>query len=134
MRKNWEDLHVLLMINAMLVSLISSNALIIVININIIGIIIIKNIDNKYFIFKKFDSSKNNQDASTDCGLNLMLFLPSECQEHFKDETKNILKKNKKYIAYYKIIKLYFWEMLLIRIMNDCYLRAKNVIFRSFIK
>ena len=63
-----------------------------------------------------------------------LCFLPSECQEHFKDETKNILETNKKYIAHYKVIKKYFCDYLLIRIIKDCYLRVKNVIFRRFIQ
>ena len=63
-----------------------------------------------------------------------LCFLTDECQQHFEDMIQDILGDNKKYIAYYKIIKLYFWEMLLMRIINESYLRFKNVIFRSFIK
>ncbi len=85
---------------------------------------------------------ESNQDPSINHKNNLIYFikvifllaLPDECQEHFQDETKKIFNNNKKYIAYYKIIKLYFWDFLLLRIMKDCYQRIKTVLFRSYIK
>ncbi|MGK7896162.1 MAG: hypothetical protein AB4372_21755 [Xenococcus sp. (in: cyanobacteria)] len=108
----------------------------------VISIFIAINIDNILLILKKTRQWINNQHIKINYRLNLryhlqfiiLSFLPSECQQHFKDETKNILKTHKKYIAYYNIVKLYLWEMLLMRIINDCYLRVKNVIFRGFIK